>query len=65
MGPVALAAPRCVCLSVKEACLTGSDAHNPPALDKILWQGNEEVYWLEMNGLTFEIILSEIDRVLE
>ena len=65
MGSEALAAPCCVSLLVGELSLTHRDAHNPPGLDKILWQGNEQVYWLEMNEPTYDIILSEIDRVQE
>jgi len=65
MGCVALAAPHCVRLWVKEPSLTRPDAHNPPGLGMIPWQGNEQIYWLEMNEPTYDNILSEIDRVLE
>jgi len=65
MDSVALRAPRCVRLWVEEPSLTCPDAYNPPGLDTIPWQGNEQVYWLEMNEPTYDNILSEIDRVLE
>ena len=65
MDSVALAAPHCVRLWVEETSLTHPDAHNPPGLNKIPWQGNEQVYWREMNKLTYDNILSKIHRVLE
>jgi len=64
MRTVALAAPRCIRLWVEDQFLTCQDAHNRPGLNKIPWQGNEHVYWLEMNEPTDDNILSEIDSVL-
>jgi len=65
MGSIDLAAPRCVPLWAEELSLTCPDAHNPPGLDKILWQGNEQVHWLEMKETTNANIFREIDRVLQ
>ena len=65
MGSVALAATPCIRLWVEKPSLTCPDAHIPPGLDKIPWQGNEQVHWLEMNEPTYDNILCEIDRVLE
>ena len=65
MGSVALAASRCVCLWVEEPSLTHPDGYNPRGLDKILWQGKVQVYWLQRNEPTYNNILSKIDRVLE
>jgi len=65
MGSVALATPLCVLLWVEEPSLTHPEAQNPPGLDKIPWQGNEQVCWLEMNEPLYDNILSEIVRVLE
>ena len=65
MGFVALAAPCCVRLWVEEPSNLHPNAPNPPGLDKIPWQGNEQVYWLEMNEPTLDNVLEEIDRVLE
>jgi len=65
MGCVAFASPQCICLLVEEPSRTCPDAHNPPGLDKMPWQGNEEIYWLEINEPSYDNIHSEIDRVLE
>ena len=61
---VALATPYCFHVCVEERSLTDPKTPNPSGLDKIPWQGNEQVYWLEMNEPIKDNMIRKFDRVL-
>ena len=65
MAPAALASRRYICFRIDEASEISQEDPLPAWLDKIVWQADGHVAWLEMTELTLQNMCDGIDIVLE